>query len=669
MNAKHARTRPRLWTATLADRRERPGERGHGETPRRAVDRGAPVSSAPVAWRFRLQGKLILSYLVVGAVITLCALFAARTAARRGEAEDASRAETLRASMRMASTLNSAFEEGFSYALSQDPEEKANFFRRIEGFREYRRALGADPNIDPEQAAALAAVLPSLDEAVSAAHHMFADAEDDGHVSPASYKAYEAAMDDVVARLDGFVVVLEHLDARKDAEARQFADRSLLAIGALAVVLAALMGNALGRRITRPLLALRSSAIAFARGQRDVAFDVSSTDEVGELGGAIQGMARNVNELLATVDLQKTRLDNVFASMQEMLFVCDEDGVIVSANRSACAALGFEENELVGTTVRAHLVVNESAEGADGTANPNLTVTMRAKGGREFVAALSMSALPRSLEGEPGGFVCVAQDLTERRRLEEGLRQAQRLESLGRFTAGIAHEMGSPLSAVRASLSIAKGLAREYAISIGDATVVEADHAAIAKELEEALGLADSGAERVCGFVRSIRAQTRGTTEVKRARFDAIVAIRDALNLVGHAAVEGRTKLHFQTALAHAPIDGTPGRIEQVVTNLVGNAIYASAEKGGGLVAITLERTDGELVLRVADDGPGIAAAVLPRIFEPLFTTKPIGKGTGLGLAIVHDIVKGDFGGSITVSNRAQGGAEFAVHIPSTLEP
>jgi signal transduction histidine kinase len=101
---------------------------------------------------------------------------------------------------------------------------------------------------------------------------------------------------------------------------------------------------------------------------------------------------------------------------------------------------------------------------------------------------------------------------------------------------------------------------------------------------------------------------------------------------------------------------------------LVENAAYASLANGGGSISVLLARDEHELHLDVCDSGTGIAPEILPRIFEPMFTTKPFGQGTGLGLAIVHDIVTGDFGGKIEVDSALGVGTAFKVTIPLPRE-
>jgi signal transduction histidine kinase len=109
-------------------------------------------------------------------------------------------------------------------------------------------------------------------------------------------------------------------------------------------------------------------------------------------------------------------------------------------------------------------------------------------------------------------------------------------------------------------------------------------------------------------------------------------------------------------------------RFSQVVTNLVENAVDASATKGGGAIDVRLSTREDNLLLEVEDAGTGIAPEILQRIFEPMFTTKPFGQGTGLGLSIVHDIVTGDFGGAVEVESRPDEGTKFTVRFPKGRE-
>lgn len=244
---------------------------------------------------------------------------------------------------------------------------------------------------------------------------------------------------------------------------------------------------------------------------------------------------------------------------------------------------------------------------------------------------------------------------------------SEKMASLGRLTAGIAHEMNTPLATMRAALAELLSLIHEYQASIGDAEVTPADHAAIVSEMLTAGRLADNAAERAATFVRGIKAQTRDLAPHEHQHFDAVAVIQEGLTLLGHALRQGQCTVNFLPEADYIELHGSPGRLAQVITNLVTNAIDASAPHGGP-IELRLTQTPTGVDLRVSDQGSGIASEHLPKIFDPMFTTKPFGEGTGLGLTIVHDIVTGDFQGTVEVDSAPGRGATFKLHFPYVQE-
>lgn len=247
---------------------------------------------------------------------------------------------------------------------------------------------------------------------------------------------------------------------------------------------------------------------------------------------------------------------------------------------------------------------------------------------------------------------------------QERIVMAEKMASIGRLTAGIAHEMNTPLAALRASLSETFKLVGEYRASVGDSDVTREDHLAIAEEMERSLALAMRSAERAAGFIRSIKGQTR-THDQKEAgvAFDLAKGVSDALVLLAHELKHGKCRVDFTAPDQAVMAVGKPDRLVQVVTNLVMNAIDAMSPSGGA-IALTLAAEKERAVITVTDSGSGMDAETQKRIFDPLFTTKPFGEGTGLGLTIVHDIITGDFRGTIDVSSVPGKGSSFIVTIP-----
>ena len=253
------------------------------------------------------------------------------------------------------------------------------------------------------------------------------------------------------------------------------------------------------------------------------------------------------------------------------------------------------------------------------------------------------------------------------KRNQEMLLSTEKMASIGRLTASIAHEMNTPVAAIRAALAELDKRVTEYRASVSDSEVTVEDHLEIVAEMQQALRLASSAAARAADFVGSIKNQTRDTGRKERIVFDCVAIIRESLLLLGHSLRKGNCVVAFRPSADAIDMRGTPGRLGQVVTNLVTNAIDAMLPKGGN-IEIGLVADTERVVLSVADTGPGVSDELLTQIWEPLFTTKPFGHGTGLGLTIVRDIVTAEFGGTVEVGRKVAGGAVFTVVMARQIE-
>jgi signal transduction histidine kinase/DNA-binding LacI/PurR family transcriptional regulator len=238
---------------------------------------------------------------------------------------------------------------------------------------------------------------------------------------------------------------------------------------------------------------------------------------------------------------------------------------------------------------------------------------------------------------------------------------SEKMASLGRLTAGIAHEMNTPLAAVRTSIRELSELVAEYKQSIGNSQVTLEDHLSIAEDMAKHLKIAEQAAEKSAGFIRGIKAQTIDMKFNNLQLFNAAFVISDALNILEFAIRKGQCKLvtDFDDSIR---LYGDPRRLVQVVTNLVMNAIEACQPDGGTVTVKLISAAGGFTELTVADTGCGIPEEIILKIFDPMFTTKPFGEGTGLGLSIVHDLVN-EYKGSIKVDSQ-KGFTVFTIMLP-----
>lgn len=249
-------------------------------------------------------------------------------------------------------------------------------------------------------------------------------------------------------------------------------------------------------------------------------------------------------------------------------------------------------------------------------------------------------------------------EMAERARVEEELRKAQRLEALGRLAAGLGHEINNPLGFVAGSIEMIEGeLARlRRWIPAGETGPIE-----------EAVRAAAVGVDRIAKIVNDVRLFSRPSdipvepVDIWRSLTGCVKAIEDRLD----------PEVALIVDLADMPaVLGKRVEIEQVFINLLENAVQAVGEVEGPQRRIQVSaQTDerGDVVVVIADTGPGIREDALDKVFDPFFTTKPPDQGTGLGLSICHSIVTA-LGGDIDVGNREEGGAVVTVRLPAVPE-
>jgi len=230
----------------------------------------------------------------------------------------------------------------------------------------------------------------------------------------------------------------------------------------------------------------------------------------------------------------------------------------------------------------------------------------------------------------------------EQGRMQEQLRRADRLATIGQLAAGVAHELNEPLGAILGFLQ----LARKHADL----------PAAPARDLDKIAAAALHARE----VVRKLMLLGRQTPP-RRERLDLNEVVSDGLSLLGARCARQRIALTCTLAPQLPALVADRAQLHQVLINLVVNAIQALPE--GGDLRIATARDGGALLLSVEDAGVGMTPEVLARIFDPFFTTKDVGEGTGLGLPVVQGIVEAH-GGRIEVESRTGEGSRFTVRFP-----
>ena len=247
--------------------------------------------------------------------------------------------------------------------------------------------------------------------------------------------------------------------------------------------------------------------------------------------------------------------------------------------------------------------------------------------------------------------------LEKLRRAQDNLVRSEKLASMGRLVAGIAHEINNPVNAVINSLGPLDDLVKKIAAGEGESPV------SMAKEAEEILAVVQRGAARTKAIVQALHGYARGDDATQR-QVDLARSVDETLGLLQHRLRHLRVQKEIEP---NVRILGFPGQIDQVLMNLFTNAAQAIGERGG-TITVGARNHDDRVILTIADDGPGIPQDILPRIFDPFFTTKDVGEGSGLGLSIVHGIIE-RHGGHIDVDSHPGQGTKFSISFPLPPAP
>ena len=255
-------------------------------------------------------------------------------------------------------------------------------------------------------------------------------------------------------------------------------------------------------------------------------------------------------------------------------------------------------------------------------------------------------------------------------RSQESLLRAEKMAALGRLTAGIAHEMNTPLGASLSSLKIVKALVDEYKASITDPIVTSSDHQQIAAEMDTLVQATQQWMEKAAAHIRSLKLHTRDLKPGEEKPFSVVQAIDDTGLLLAHRLRQSQCTLTVSASAKDPFVYGDPSKMGQVLTNLIANAIdaYKGANEPKNTIDVTIAEDGNFLQIRVQDYGCGIAPEDVGKIFDDFFSTKPLGEGTGLGLSISRDIVTNFFGGTLAVESSLGRGSVFTLRLPRTYK-
>jgi two-component system, NtrC family, sensor histidine kinase PilS len=371
---------------------------------------------------------------------------------------------------------------------------------------------------------------------------------------------------------------------------------------------------------------------------------------VGALGSTLSTQTRRAGERLARHQQMAGDLallhQNTIRCLSSGLVTVTLEGAITSINEAACDILGIAEFAALGHPL-AHRIPNLKPVldevGPVGSVRRHEVDAIRVDGS---VRRLGVSATPLSDHtNQIIGRVIHFQDLTELRRMELAVQRSERLASIGRLAAGIAHEIRNPLASISGSVEVLKSLP-------GADT-----------ETRQLVDIAVREVDRLDRLISDLLEYARPRTEERQP-----LDLGEVATEIGKALEHERRESNVKVVVDAEPgvgIDGGSGQIRQVLWNLIRNAMDAMPSGGILRMASSIEELTGghrEAVLTVSDTGVGIPREDLDRIFEPFFSTKPT--GTGLGLATVARIVE-DHRGNIDIASDRGKGTTFTLRFPA----
>ena len=422
---------------------------------------------------------------------------------------------------------------------------------------------------------------------------------------------------------------------------------TLLLLSGLAAAISIVGGVWIARGVSRPVRQLAEAARNIETGHYGGRVPATRQDELGALAATFNRMTGAVAEREERLRESEQRFRAMTESAADAVVTADAQGAIVSWNRGARTIFGYEADEILGTPLRA-LFPARYQDRDPATMPYGLT-----KDEREIPIEVSVG----TWETREGAFrTAIIRDVSERKELEEQVRQAQKMESVGRLAGGVAHDFNNLLMVIGGHVQL-------LALQLGR------DH-----PLQEKVDTIQQATAHAGELTRQLLAFSR--KQVLEPK------ILDLNAVVGDVAPMLRRLIGEHIELVHAPtrglgrVEADPGQLTQIILNLAVNARDAMLD-GGKLTVDTANvelheshphwqadaRRGPHVMLAVTDTGTGMSEETRSHIFEPFFTTKEQGRGTGLGLATVYGIVK-QSNGIIHVDSAPGSGTTFTIYLP-----
>ncbi|RKD22205.1 PAS/PAC sensor signal transduction histidine kinase [Caminicella sporogenes DSM 14501] len=410
----------------------------------------------------------------------------------------------------------------------------------------------------------------------------------------------------------------------------------------LALAITVLLGFLIARSITEPINDVTEKALEMAKGNFDQKVEVKSDDEIGKLAEMFNYLTDKLKTTLGEISSEKSKMETILNYMADGLIAVNTDGKIIHANPSAMRMLNFFDED----------ILKENYDDLIGRFNRNLTLEHIMQNNNEWIGSEIISikdsiykvnyAPYKNEKNEKGGLVLVIQDITEQEKLENMRKE---------FVANVSHELKTPLTSIKSyTETLLNGALENKEIAKNFLSVVYSEADRMTRLVRDLLQLSNFDSKKVF---------------FNKTKNDLVKLINNSIMKLDMTVKNKKQRLEFITKYDSLEGYFDYDRIEQVILNIISNAIKYTEERGK--VEVFLEKEDNTAIIRVKDTGIGIPKEDLSRIFERFYRvdkarSRELG-GTGLGLSIAKEIIEAH-NGLIKIDSEVGKGTEVTIHLP-----
>ncbi len=372
----------------------------------------------------------------------------------------------------------------------------------------------------------------------------------------------------------------------------------------------------------------------------------------------VASILRDVTAHRRSDDAQReneARIRGILETAVDGIITIYENGIVESFNPAAARIFGYTAEEVIGKSVNILMpppyreqhdtyISNYLATGTKKIIGIGREVSGRRKDGSVFPVHLSVSEVHI---GARRLFTGIVRDLTEQKRLERQVLHGERLATIGKMAAKVAHEIRSPLSSISLNAEL-----------LGDE--LDSYRGVNTDEAQSLLHSISTEIDRVTSLTEEYLQFSR-LPESQLLKGDINRLIEDLIEFMRHEVRHKKIEVEYEIKEKSLQVNFDPVQLRRALLNMIRNAIDAMPK--GGKLRILIERADGNAIIHIQDNGVGISQEQMERIFDPFFTTKDF--GTGLGLAVVQQIID-EHRGQISCHSRVGQGTTFSIYLPLT---